>query len=295
MNDVASNGADNALPLAQIQRPARTLLGWLTDEQALHFLSGQRRDVPLVGWQEERAREARAAVAKRPATVDQDNIVRDIPSELTSHVAAMQAAPPVQAFFKEGWEVKLVDLRRVCALQPQVFTDHAEERAAQVDPNSMTSIAGVSLPLPSNAPVPGQFDQQKQAWIITAANPNLRIIGNFAGQVQPGVIGFGFAVALLPSLMQVAKVQKRYVLRDGYHRAYGLLRRGINWVPALIRSYGQFDDLGVPPGLLPPSVYLGDRPPTLSDYDAEVVSESVMLPAFQKMIVIHGLELTPLG
>jgi hypothetical protein len=123
----------------------------------------------------------------------------------------------------------------------------------------------------------------------------LRIIGNFAGPVGPGLIGFGFAVAVLPSFLQVAKVQGRYVLRDGYHRAYGFLRRGISTVPAFVRSFGQFEELGLPVGLLPPSVYLGERPPTLSDYDDDLVSESVMLPASQKMVVIHGLELSPLG
>ena len=56
--------------------------------------------------------------------------------------------------------------------------------------------------------------------MISSANPNLRIVGNWAGQVQPGVIGMGFAVAISTSFVQVARVQNRYVLRDGYHRCF---------------------------------------------------------------------------
>jgi hypothetical protein len=120
----------NAGQLAQIQRPARALLGWLSDEQALHFLTGQRRDVTLGQSQLERLKQARAGVSDRPREVDQSNIIADPPAELSDHIAALEAAQPSQPFFKEGWSVKLVDLRRVCALQPNVFTDHAEERTA---------------------------------------------------------------------------------------------------------------------------------------------------------------------
>jgi hypothetical protein len=51
---------------------------------------------------------------------------------------------------------------------------------------------------------------------------------------------FGFAVALNPSYMQVVHYRGRYFLRDGYHRAYGLLSRGITVVPAFVRETTTF-------------------------------------------------------
>src|SRR6266545_3066963 len=99
----------------------------------------------------------------------------------------------------------------------------------------------------------------KKTWMIASRNPNLRLVGNFAGEVQPGAIGYGFIVSVLPSYVQVAWFRGRYVLRDGYHR------------------------------------YLGEQPPTLIDYLDDQVAASVMLPASQKMIVIHGIEMNPLG
>jgi hypothetical protein len=153
----------------------------------------------------------------------------------------------------------------------------------------------VSLPLPTEVTLPAQYDAQRLAWIITSPNPNLRIVGNFAGQVQPGLTGFGFAVTVLPSFVQVAHLADRYVLRDGYHRALGFLKRGVSRVPVFVRDYAKLEDLGMNPGLLPQSVYLGDNPPRLTDYFDDEVSADVSLPAFQKMIVVHGLELTPTG
>jgi hypothetical protein len=47
--------------------------------------------------------------------------------------------------------------------------------------------------------------------------------------------------------------------------------------------------------MLPTSSYLGDKPPYLTDYSADDVSADVMLPASQKMVLIHGIETSVLG
>jgi hypothetical protein len=103
----------------------------------------------------------------------------------------------------------------------------------------------------------------------------------------------GFSVAIATSFVQVARFQGLFLLRDGYHRAFGLLRRGISVVPAFVLDFG-LQELGLPSGMLPQGAYLGDRPPILPDYLDDSVSADVMLPATQKMIVVHGMELTPI-
>jgi len=242
-----------------------------------------------------RARQARDSVARRKKAGDQGDIIREVPSTLDGYVASLRQSPAAKVYFDEGWRVALADLSKVCALQPHIFTDHAEDRTANVDSENLESLAGVALPLPTQVEIPAQFDEHRQAWIISSPNPNLRVVGNWAGQVQPGATGFGFIVTVLPSFVQVARVDNRYVLRDGYHRAFGFLKRGAHWVPVFVREYARYEELGLGPGLLPPSSYLGDRPPLLVDYFDDEVSADVSLPGFQKMIVIHGLELTPLG
>jgi hypothetical protein len=197
--------------------------------------------------------------------------------------------------FEQGWTVKIVDLREVCAAQPNVFTDHAAERAQGISAGDHEAIAKVTLPLPTSAQLPAQFDQSRQAWIVSAANPNLRIIGHFGQEVAPGIIGFGFAVAIQPSFVQVAMTNGRLVLRDGYHRTYGLLRQNITHAPVFFRDLGPYADLGLPPGMLSQAAFLGERPPMLTDYDDQEAAADVSLPAAQKMIVVHGLELTPIG
>lgn len=277
-----------------IRRPARALLGWMQPEEAQRIQAGQRTDINVPEYAQ-RAERARMAVAARPVGLDQANLITEAPDELREYVAALQQAPAAAQYLLQGWRVCIADLQRVCALQPQIFTDHAVERASGLEPGNLRRIAEVSLPLPKKAILPLQFDRARQVWMLSSANPNLRIVGNWHGEVQPGMMGFGFTVSVLPSFLQVAHFSNRYVLRDGNHRAYGFLRAGITSVPALTRDFGPFEDLGLPPGLLPPAAYLGDRPPLLTDFLNDEVSADVFLPAAEKMIVVAGLELTPLG
>jgi hypothetical protein len=92
----------------------------------------------------------------------------------------------------------------------------------------------------------------------------------------------------------VARFQGCCVLRDGYHRAFGLLSRGISRVPAFVRGFDTLEDLA-PAGMLPQSAWLGQRPPLLRDYHDDRVAESVRLPAQRKMVIVQALELSPQG
>jgi hypothetical protein len=107
-----------------------------------------------------------------------------------------------------------------------------------------------------------------------------------------GMPGFGFVVTVGVSFVQVVRFQDRYVLRDGYHRAFGLLSRGITHVPAFVRDFDTAENLA-PAGMLPHGAWLGPRPPVLRDYHDDLVSESVTLPDGRRMVVIQALELSP--
>jgi len=195
----------------------------------------------------------------------------------------------------EAGEPKLVDLGRVCAAQPQILVEDALRRVAGIDPNDLPALAQVTLPLPAPSQIPAAFDESKNAWILSSPNPNLRVSGHFNAQVAPGVLGFGFAVTLQKSYLQVAGLGGRYFLRDGYHRAYGLLTAGIRKVPALVKEYESFEQIRLPQGLLPQGAYLGERPPLLPDYLNDQVAANTLLPVTQKMVVVQGLELTSVG
>jgi hypothetical protein len=280
-------------PLALPSRPGRALIGWMTLEAGAALLAGGATEGAASGDRVARVETARAGVAGRPPSVDQEDLIEDLPPDLGGVTERLRAQANAAPYFEEGWEIKVVDLPRVCSLQQHVHSEHARDRVAAVEPTDLVSIADVTLPAPTTAPLPMVFDETRNIWMVSGVNPNLRIIGRFQAEAQ-GMPALGFLIGVLPSFVQVARHHGRYVLRDGYHRCYGLLRRGVTRAPVFFRDIG-VGELGLGPGLLTSDVYLGDRPPRLVDFLDDEVSADVEVPATQKMLVIQGLELTPIA
>jgi hypothetical protein len=262
------------------------------------MLGGGRDDASLTPAQRALLERARQCVVERqsaqpaPATP----MVAPLPAQLISHAAELRKINP--GLFADGWEMVVVDLRQVSALQPVVHVDHAVARTAGTRGDDLVAIAALTVPTVHDAPLRASFDEARNTWVIASSNRNLRLIGRFTAPVagaplNPGASnppGFGFVVTVVPSYLQVAEFRGRHVLRDGYHRALGLLAQGVNLVPALVRQISAVEELTVP-GALPQEAYLGSKPPMLSDYLDDDVATEVWLPESQKMVLIQGMEL----
>jgi hypothetical protein len=272
------------------QRKARALIGWLPAQEGALWLVGRQIGTPSAA-QIAICEQARAAVSARPPGIDQTTLFEPLPAELQSHIDALRADATSAQVLNTSGTLQMVDLTRVCAAQPQIHTEDARRRVEGLTQDTLAAIAQVTLPLPSKETLPVVFDPTKNAWILSSPNPNLRVVANFNGPVGPGLTGFGFAIALQKSYPQVAGLAGRYFLRDGYHRAYGFLAAGISKVPALVKDFATFEEVGLPQGLLPQSAYLGERPPLLTDYLSDDVSVDTLLPITQKMVVVQALEL----
>jgi hypothetical protein len=281
-------------PMATVNRPGRALIGWMPPDEAHLWLTSRRKDLTPSPDQVAWAQQAGAAVAARSPGLDQSGIVQDAPSELDIHIKALQADQATAALFAAGWRVAIVDLGLVCAAQPVVHVDHADERVAPADPDDLASVAAISLPIATPQEFPVNFDPQQKAWILSSANPNLRITGAGIGNSDGGPV-VGFMVTITTSLVKVARYRGRYILTDGYHRAHGFLRRGIRHVPALVGDVTSFEALGLPAGMLSQDTYLGDRPPKIADYLDDEVAADVEVPVTHKTLVITGLEVNTSG
>jgi hypothetical protein len=278
-----------------LTRPARALIGWLSPDEGMLWLAGRQTAQAANPEDLARCERAREVVSRRPPGVDQVNVFSDLPDSILPHIEALKQDPKSANVIAQSGAVRLVDLSRICAAQPQIHIEDAVKRVEGLESDDLMGIARVTLPLPTPEQLPAMFDPVKQAWIISSPNPNLRVAGNFNGPVGPGMIGYGFAITISKSYLQVAGLNGRYFLRDGYHRAYGLLAAGIHVAPAFVKDFSTIEEVGLPAGLLPSSAYLGDRPPVLLDYLNDDVSAPTKLPLTQKLLVVQGLELHTLG
>jgi hypothetical protein len=283
------------------KRRARALIGWLAESEGVLWLAGRMLQAVPDPAHLTRCQQARNLVAARQAALDQTNFAVPLPPELQPHIAAVRAQPLGARMIADSGEPMLVDLRRICAVQPVIHIEDAMTRVKGLTATDLLGIAALTLPVPAPTPdLPCAFDDVRQTHIISSANPNLRVAGQFSGlqlEIGPGLKlpAFGFVVSAFQSYLSVAGVGGRYFLRDGYHRAYGLLRAGITHAPALVRNYGSVEETGLPAGMLPFGSFMGERPPTLGDYLDDDVCADTFAPITTKMIVIQALQLTPLG
>ncbi len=277
-------------------RPARALLGWLSDQQAYRLLASGRDDAEATPEHRGLVAAARAAVAARSPGSDQRDIVSPLPPELADHSAQLQSSTP--SLFEDGWQLVLVDISRVCAFQPAVFASSVPDPPGCPSGDDWRGLAQLTVPLAARTPLRASFDEARNAWVIVSSSRNLRLIGRFTAPVPGSPLaeaavetpGFGFVVTIVPSYLQVAEFRGRYILRDGYHRALRLLASGVRRVPALVGTIAAIEQLTVP-GTLPQEAFLGERPPVLPDYLADDVAADVSLPSSQKMVLIQGMEI----
>jgi hypothetical protein len=283
------------------KRQARALIGWLTEQEGALWIAGRQQVRAVDPAHVATCQKARAVVAARPAGLDQTGVVTDLPAELQAHIAEVRAHPWGALVLADSGEPKIVDLRRIRAVQPMVLVEDAVARVAGLAANDLVALARVTLPVPAATPplLPVVFDAAKNAYIISSANPNLRVVMPFNTPMQDAngaqMLGVGFGLKQSESYLNVGGIGGRYFLRDGYHRAYGLLKAGITHVPALVREYASVAEAPLPAGMLLPDLFLGDRPPTLMDYLDDAVSVDTFAPITTKMIVVQALEITPLG
>jgi hypothetical protein len=270
-------------------------VAWLGEPEARLALAGQTGN-PLTAGQEALLVAARASLRARPPGVNQADLIRPLPAELSDYVTQLESNPATQPFFAEGCVPALVDLSRVCAIQPKIFTEHAAQRVAGARADDVRSLAEVTLPLTPPRALAPQYDREQQALITNLANPNLRIVGVFGGPAhdQPGTVNLGFQVRLVASFVKVVSARGRYFLLDGYHRCLGLLQRGVRHCPAFVQEDVPLSTL-VRNNMLPFEVFAGDRPPVLPDYWDNAVSSSVWLPVTRRAIVVQATEITVVG
>jgi len=186
-------------------------------------------------------------------------------------------------------EVRLADLATLCAIQPYVFMDctlHVSRGA------SLEELAGITLPMTTDASVSVDYDDEAHAYRATSASQNLRVLGEFLGPIPgapSGAVGMGFLVGISPSYVRVSVVGGRAFLTDGYHRAIALLAAGIREVPVVVEEAASFDEVWTP-GMLDAGVCCGPRPAFVGDFLDDVVAAPTILRHVGRSVEVRATE-----
>jgi hypothetical protein len=230
-------------------------VGWLAPHFDEFYLAGSYRPSPSKELLDENRRLLRIGRQLRIQLplADLNDAVSDLPFEYATYVSRLLGDPTVRLKLTEGYELKLIDLYKVCVLQTVLNLAKVASMTAAIDPSDPISTARLALPM-TLAPrlvLPSLSIQAQSFQVASVWTPQ-----------PPQQI----------SHMHVAKLNGKYLLTDGHHRGYAFLRAGVQYVPGFYKVATNYGSLGLPEGLLPVSTLNKPRPPLLTDFLIEGVA-----------------------
>ena len=245
---------------------------------------------------------ARTALNARPPFHGAAPQLEALPPCLAERAEAFRQRPDVTAAFQKlDWTLGVVDLDRVLSLQKTVAADHAMDRIARVEADDMESLFSVCLPEPAPpTDLECIIDPDHRGLTFFSPNPNLRLGRHGiqertipSGSTAPvGNIDLsGFALSLGLPFIQIGQLNDRWFVRDGYHRCYGFLCRGIRRIPCVLVRARSFDELaGNQPSFIEEEILFGERPPYVKDFLDDEVSATATRRDIRKIVRISAQE-----
>jgi len=283
-----------------MNRKGRALIGYMARDQALQVLNGgaQPTNGAISGLQEKWAG-YHARVETRSVFEAKSPVIKSPALAAQRHLKAIAARPEIQlAFAPHSWQLGIVDLSvPILTYQSIVQIEDAVERVAGVGRNDWDALMELCLPAPKEMQFEGGYEPAQNAFTISSMNPNLRVMSFEVVDVQvPGPIPaqkkvFGFTFGLGSSYVQFVEYQNRWMVRDGHHRLYGLMKAGIQTVPAVLIRAKNFEETGAGrPGFFGHEQLFGPRPPQIRDFMTDDLSAEVDVRAVRKIVRLRAEE-----
>jgi hypothetical protein len=187
------------------------------------------------------------------------------------------------------WALGVVDLRTLIAFQRRLFFNANVPKIKIPSPRDWPAL--LSLCFGSPQPVQCDFieETETKSLIMQSTNPNLhvRLTADAASPIR---------VHSGSPFFEVACLRDRWFLRDGYHRAYALLKAGVFEVPAVIVKAETLEELGAAkPWFFPEGVLFSATPPYVCDFlNDDVVLEYDRPPLVKSIRISMEEILAPL-
>jgi hypothetical protein len=286
-----------------MEQQIRWLLAWMNETQATLALLGRE---PAPGKdttaRRQTLQEAKAALMQRPPYRRPTPKLSKLPASLRRRAASFQRrADVVAALHALDWDLGIVDLGDLLSYQWNVADQDALEKVESVDLEDPDALFSFCLPEPDNQMnVAGRIDQDRMGIVLSSRNPNLRIgapkitdldLPHALGESRKMQRFVGFSIYFGSPFIKVAEYNGRWLLCDGYHRAYALLKRSIRKIPCVFIRARNLEETGAArPAFVPREMLYGDRPPFVADFLDDSVSVSVNRKANLRLARVRAAE-----
>jgi hypothetical protein len=221
---------------------------------------------------------ARRLVAARPP-FQPESALLDTAACLHDSLVRQMSRPDLQAEMAGlNWSLGVIDLRLLLAFQRRLVMNPNAPRFSVPSADDGAALMDVSFASPKE--VVCDVVRCESAVLLQSGNPNLQLrISDDTSSPITVHAGSPF--------FEVAQYRERWFLRDGYHRAYSLLRAGVFRLPAVIVQARTLEELGATrPWFFPEEVLFSPTPPRVTDFlDDKLVLEYDRIPLIKTLRV----------
>jgi len=277
--------------------PWRTLLGFFKADEALGFAKSQGYEFSP---DEEAAlkreiEKALRAVAGLPDRTGTSPEMLEVPVAASEHLSKIEKDPTfaehTNGMLRWGW--KLVEIAKLRTFQTQVNQSYVDRLAEEVPPVG-DFLGALRFCVPERGSkglqkVTMAFNPVTNTFSVVSENLDLRILGQAQGEDPTTKRKFtGFAWGFGLPTISVVGYKGKYMIRNGYHRAFALLKKGHTHLPALVLETDNFQLTGAAAaGFFSIDVLLSSRPPLMADFltDAAII---IPRPKMRTVLLIHA-------
>lgn len=183
------------------------------------------------------------------------------------------------------WTLGVVDLHHLLAFQRRLVLDPALRHDPLPHPDNWPALLDLALNGSRSTTCTHSIEQHTADRIeltVRSTNPDLNVM-----PVTDPSLPFLLRVSGGTPFFEVARLDGRWFLRDGYHRAYRLLRAGLRFTIAVVLRVSSIAELGaVQPWFFPEADLHSERPPRVVDFLEDRLTLTYTRPRLHKTIRI---------
>jgi len=174
-----------------------------------------------------------------------------------------------------SWSLGIIDLRSLIAFQRRLSFNTRITQPVIPTAHDWPALVALSFGPPNPIEHEAVHDPSSDTIILRSDNPNLHLrVTN--DPIHPLTVHAG------SPFFEVARFRNRWFLRDGYHRAYALLKANVFEIPAVIVEAATIEELGAnQPWFFPEKVLFSKTPPRVADF----LNEGLVLEYYRPPLI----------
>lgn len=206
-------------------------------------------------------------MSRRPSAPPE---IEDFGADQSDHIERLQQFPVFQRLYGgRKWSVRLIEISKIRSLVWWINTGYAENSTGEVENEDNSKLLQLCLPtdLPRRPVEIGLTKESPPGFLMVTDDLNLTVVEAGIESTSGQEMQVVFKIGRNAVFMEVVSLGGHYLLKDGHHRAYSLMARGIKRVPCILVEGEDLSRIEHQnkPYALSPETFLGDKAPVVAD------------------------------